>query len=141
MKVKSIWTENVTMPAFAPLEQNIKTDVLIIGGGMAGLLCAWKLQQAGVDYVLIEEDCLCGGVSRYTTAKITSQQGLMYDKLLRRFGVEKARMYYDANEAALACYRKLSKAIDCDFEEKDSYVYACDDFRKLDRELAALEKL
>ena len=129
------------MPAFEPLQGDTKTDVLIIGGGMAGLLCGYYLRQAGVDYRLIEANTVCSGVTGCTTAKITSQHGLVYDKLLRRFGMEITRLYYEANEAALARYRELCSGMDGDFEEKDSYVYARDDFRKLDRELSALEKI
>ena len=141
MKMESIWMDTVSVPTFETQKGNIKTDVLIIGGGMAGLLCGHYLQQAGVDYRLIEAGTVCSGVTGYTTAKITSQHGLIYDKLLRRFGAEKAKLYYEANERALGCYRDLCGNIDCDFEEKDSYVYACDDFRKLDRELEALERI
>lgn len=36
----SIWTENVSLPFFPALAGEISTDVLIIGGGMAGILCA-----------------------------------------------------------------------------------------------------
>lgn len=139
--MESIWLNTASLPAFEPLKNNIKTDVLIIGGGMAGLLCGYYLHSAGVDYRLIEAEKICGGVTGCTTAKITSQHGLIYDKLLRRFGTEKARMYYVANEEALGRYRSLCNDIDCDFVEKDSYVYARDDFRKLDRELAALERI
>lgn len=34
----SIWTKTVATPQFPSLESNIKTDILIIGGGMAGIL-------------------------------------------------------------------------------------------------------
>ena len=113
----SIWAR-VPLPAFAPLTQDTKTDVLIVGGGLAGLLCAYALQEAGADYLLIEADTICSGVTRNTTAKLTSQHGLIYDKLTRQFGPDTARAYYDANEAALARYRKLAEHIDCDYEEK-----------------------
>lgn len=139
--MKSIWTDTVSMPSFAPQEQDVNTDVLIIGGGLAGLLCGYYLQQAGVNYKLIESDTICSGVTGSTTAKITSQHGLVYNKLVSQFGAEKTRMYYEANEAALAQYRMLCSGIDCEFEEADAYVYARDDFRKLDRELAALERI
>lgn len=45
--MSSLWTENIEMPEFPTLEKDIRTQVLIIGGGMAGVLCAYFLQQAG----------------------------------------------------------------------------------------------
>ena len=137
----SIWAKGVTLPAFPKLEQNLKTEVLIIGGGLTGLLCAWQLQQAGVDYVLVEADAIMHGTSRNTTAKLTSQHGFLYHKLLRRFGPEKARQYYLANEAALAGYREMARSIDCDFETQDNYIYATASTKDLDAEWAALRQL
>lgn len=40
----SIWTDTVEMPHFPPLKQDIHTDVLVIGGGISGILCAYMLQ-------------------------------------------------------------------------------------------------
>lgn len=119
----------------------MNTDVLIIGGGMAGILCAHQLHCAGVPYVLAEAETICSGITKNTTAKITSQHGLIYDKLISRFGVEQAKQYLDANEAALQTYRELCRNIDCGFEEKAAYTYSLDDRRKIERELEALDKL
>lgn len=137
----SIWTKTARLPRFDPLRTDLKTDVLIIGGGIAGLLCAHRLFRAGVDCVLVEADRLCGGVTGNTTAKITSQHGLIYSRLIREFGEERARLYLEANQAALEQYRILCRDMDCDFREEDAFVYAVDDRKKLDRELAALDKL
>lgn len=137
----SIWRRTADLPRFAPLEGDLRTDVLIIGGGLAGLLCAYFLDRAGADYALVEADRLCGGVTGNTTAKLTFQHGLIYSRLLREFGVEKTRLYLEANRAALGKYRELCRDIDCDFQERDNYVYALADRRKLDRELEALERL
>ncbi len=129
------------LPAFESLNGDRKTQVLIIGGGLTGILCAYMLAQAGVDYLLIEAKRLGGGVTGNTTAKITSQHGLIYDKLVREFGIERAQMYLQANESALENYRKMCKTIDCDFETKDNYVYSIDAPRKLEKEIAALDQL
>lgn len=137
----SIWLQTAQLPTFDSLQSDLKTDVLIIGGGMAGLLCACKLARAGVDYVLVEADRICGGITKNTTAKITSQHGLIYDKLIREFGVERSRLYLEANQRALEDYRALCKDIDCDFEEKDAFVYSTDNRKKLDWELTALDRL
>ena len=137
----SIWTQTAELPQFAPLDGDLKTDVLVIGGGLAGLLCAYWLTRAGADCALVEADRLCGGVTGNTTAKLTFQHGLIYGRLLREFGPEKARLYLEANRGALGKYRELCREIDCEFEERDSYVYALPDRRKLDRELEALSRL
>ena len=67
--MSSLWTENIEMPEFPTLEKDIRTQVLIIGGGMAGVLCAYFLQQAGVDYCLLE-DRICQGVTGIQLQKL-----------------------------------------------------------------------
>ena len=136
-----IWNNNVTIPNFPALEQDLKTDVLIVGGGMAGILCAHKLAQKGIVYALIEADRICGGVTGNTTAKITSQHGLIYHKLIQMHGAQMARKYWEVNEDARKEYQKLAQTIDCDFQLTDHYVYATDDFQALQAEKAALDTL
>ena len=137
----SLWEQTSAHTGFEALDHDVKTDVLVLGGGMAGILCAYFLQQSGVPYVLAEAKTIGSGITKNTTAKITSQHGLVYDKLIRRFGVERAGQYLAANEAARRRYRDLCRGLDCDFEEKDAYVYARSDRRKIEREILALERL
>ena len=137
----SLWEQTWEHTPFPPLEGDTSTDVLIIGGGMAGVLCAYWLQRAGVPYLLAETETIGSGTTKNTTAKITSQHGLIYDRLIRTLGVERAKQYLAANQEALETYRELCRGIDCGFEEKDAFVYARQDRRKLERELAALERL
>lgn len=137
----SIWTKTVTMPSFPALEGDIKTDVLIIGGGMAGILCAHFLQEQGVDYVLAEGREICSGVTKNTTAKITSQHGLIYQKIAKQRGMEMAAMYLGANQAAVRAYGELAKGIDCDFERKTNYVYSLKSRKKLEKEAKILTKI
>lgn len=139
--MKSLWEQTAELNHFDCLDGDIKTDVLIIGGGMAGLLCAYQLHQAGVPYVLAEADTLCSGVTKNTTAKLTIQHGLIYHKLITRFGVERARGYLAAQEEALGRYRTLCRHLDCDYVEQDSYVYARDNLRNIEHELDALHRL
>ncbi|MDD6276027.1 MAG: FAD-dependent oxidoreductase [Clostridia bacterium] len=139
--MESIWNNPVKLPDFKALDRDIKTDVLIIGGGIAGLLCLNRLSTLGVDCMLVEADTICSGITQNTTAKITIQHGLVYNELIKKFGIEKASAYLNANKEALYEYRKLCKKIDCDFEEKDSYVYSTKNPKKLEKELNALDKL
>lgn len=136
----SVW-QDTHLPKFKPLKGDIKTDVLVIGGGMAGLLCAYKLQNAGVDVVLAEQNCICGSVTGNTTAKITMQHGLIYQTLLSKLGKERAKLYAKVNQDAVQEFRRLSEGIGCQFEEKDAYVYALDDRQKLEAEAGALHHL
>lgn len=137
----SIWTKSCTLPHFPALEGSIRTDVLIIGGGIAGILCAYFLQEKGVDYVLVEGDRICSGITKNTTAKITSQHGLIYHRLLKSMGTEKAAMYLQANQESVAMYARLCKDMDCDFRFRPSFVYSRDNRRKLEKEADALVKL
>ena len=136
-----IWEEDVQMPRFPQLEEDLCTDVLIVGGGLAGLLCAWNLTKAGIDCTLIEQNQIMQGVSGRTTAKITSQHGLIYGKLLRRLGPEKAGMYWQANEDGLNALRELAKNAACDFQPQNSFLYQTDGTGSLEEELAACEQL
>ena len=137
----SLWGQNVKMPAFPALEGEIRTDVLVIGGGLTGLLCARELTEAGVDCVLAEAETVGGGTTANTTAKITAQHGLIYHKLLRRFGRDKARLYYEAQQTALEHYRELGRTVACDFEETDNYIYTTDRPQRLEKELEALAEI
>ena len=92
MYMLSVWSANSELPSFSQLTSDKKTDVLVVGGGSAGILCASMLKTHGVDCILLEADRICRGVTQNTTAKITVQHGFLYDKLLKRFGKEKAQM-------------------------------------------------
>ncbi len=137
----SVWEQGLALPSFSPLDGDRQTDVLIIGGGLTGVLCAYMLRQAGVDCLLLEAKTVLSGVTKYTTAKITFQHGLMYDTLIRRFGLDRARQYLAANCEALERYAALCRTIDCDFVRQDSFVYSLRDRQKMEAEAAALQRL
>ena len=139
--MNSIWSETVERKSFAPLTETKSTDVLIIGGGIAGILCAHKLKNAGMDCILVEADEICRGITQDTTAKITLLHGLLYDKMICRFGEEKAGLYTRAQENAIKEYAHLCRNIDCDFERKDAYVYSLDGRKRIEKEVDALKCL
>lgn len=137
----SLWEDRNDLPQYAALEEDIQTEVLVIGGGMAGILCAHFLQEAGVRCALVEAGRICRGTTGNTTAKITAQHGLIYEKLIADWGEELAGMYLRANLHAVEKYRELCAGIDCSFENTENYVYSRNAQGKLERELRALEKL
>lgn len=137
----SIWKNNAPQVEFEALDGDKNTDVLIIGGGIAGILCAYKLKEAGIDCMLLEANRVCCGITQNTTAKITLTHGIIYHKMIRRFGEGFAKMYVDSQNAAMVEYAHLCKNIDCDYENKDSYVYSLDDAKKIADEVSAINRL
>ena len=137
----SLWSATSDLPSFEALKGDIKTDVLIIGGGISGVLCAYELKNRGIDCVLVEAAQICSGITKNTTAKITSQHGFIYDKITKKFGAENAQKYLQANENAVRRYARLCKDIDCDFQNKDNIVYCVDNFKKVEKEMKALENI
>lgn len=137
--MKSIWYRGVEMPEFKHQQGDIKTDVLIIGGGIAGILTAHFLEQRGVKYVLVQKGRILSGVTGNTTAKITFQHGLNYHKILNNSGEEAAKAYLSANRAAAEIFWDMCKKVNCDFEKKDNFVYSKDNRKILEDEMRALQ--
>ena len=136
--MKSIWNESVDFPKFKALKGDISTDVVIIGGGICGFLTAYFLKNSGVDCVVLEANRIANGTTMNTTAKITSQHGLIFADMVKRFGHENSLMYLRANENAIKKYKELSEKYPCDFEVKPSFVYSVSDRAKIEREVSAL---
>ncbi len=139
--MESIWQKSTELPAFPQLSGSMDTDVLIIGGGIAGILTAYFLKQSGADCILVEKGRICQGTTSHTTAKITYQHGLIYHKLLKSCGLGTAQKYLAANRLAFEKYEELCSSIDCDYEIKDNYVYSVSNREKLEAEISALDRI
>lgn len=142
--MESIWSKSVKKERHTFLQapsRDIKTEVLVIGGGMAGILTAYRLQQAGVKCIVAEAQTVGGGVTQNTTAKVTAQHGLIYSDIIKRRGVEAAKAYYAANQQAVADFKELSEKYPCDFQEKSAFVYSVDQREKLEREAQAYQQI
>ena len=139
--MESIWKQSEKFPEYEALNGEINTDVVIIGGGICGLLTAYFLKQSGVDCIVLEAEKIANGTTMNTTAKITSQHGLIFADMVKRFGTEKTALYLKANEGAIKKYKDLSEKFPCDFEIKPSFVYSQNDRRNLENEVLALNKV
>lgn len=140
--MESIWTQTCEIDQRKTLPGHIETEIAVIGAGMAGILTAYQLQKAGKQVVVLEGNRIASGQTRNTTAKITSQHGMIYHSMIKSMGEDKARQYAMANELALEEYRRIiiNEHIDCDFEEVSSYVYSPDQ-EKLKAETEAAVRL
>ena len=139
--MQSIWENAVGEVRFPALSGRRHTEVLIVGGGIAGVLCAYRLREAGVDCMLVEAKEIGAGITKDTTAKVTLAHGLLYDKMIGRFGEGRARLYLGAQSRAGEEYAALCRGVDCDYERRDSYVFTRRDRERIEREVAALRRL
>ncbi len=133
---ESIWNQTAELPRREALEGELRADVAVIGCGMAGALIADRLRRRGLRVVVLEAARVGSGQTGNTTAKITSQHGMIYGALIRKFGPERARQYADANEQAIREYAALvrERGIDCDFAQVPAYLYSENQANDLRRE-------
>jgi len=124
-EAKSIWVQTCQIRERESLQQDTESEIVVIGAGMAGILIAYTLQRAGHQVIVLEADRIAGGQTRNTTAKITSQHGMIYHKLIQTLGKDKAKQYAMANETAIGEFKRIieSEGIDCDFKQCHAYVY------------------
>lgn len=138
---EKIWGE-VTVKGINGLNQDIECEVLIIGGGIAGYLCACKLQN-DFNVVLLEKDTLFSKTTHKTTAFITPYQGAIYDSLMKKYGADVARGYYESQLYAINEYKNIINTlnIECDFKEASGYLYTVKDDSMWRYELKAYKTL
>lgn len=105
--MESLWHSTVKIAERKPLPGNMAVDVAVIGAGMTGILTAYYLQKRGKHVIVLEAGRIAGGETGNTTAKITSQHGMCYQKLIRTLEKEKASLYARANEEAVKEYQNL----------------------------------
>lgn len=125
--MNSYWLESTNTKDYSKLDNDIETEVSIVGAGMVGVTLAYLLHQQGIKFVLLEKDKVLSSTTANTTAKITSQHGLFYSYLIQNFGKEFAQKYLYSHENAISSIEYIIKSqnIDCDFEKQDAYVYTC----------------
>lgn len=140
----SYWKQSTPATSYPSLNQDAKHDVVIIGAGIAGLVTAMQLTERGYDVAVIEAGDVAAGTTGYTTAKVSSQHGLIYDTLIKTVGEESARLYYEANEEAITFLRHQVERLDiaCELETQDAYLYAATSKEQaMEREVKAYERL
>ncbi len=143
--MKSLWSETTELPKRNSLEGDLRVQNVVIGAGMAGILIAYFLQEKGQEVIVLEANEIASGQTKNTTAKITSQHGLIYHDLIKKTGIERATAYARANEKAIQLYNEIitKEGIACHFEEHPSFLYSQkeDGVAKLKKESQAARAL
>ena len=141
--MESLWKMTAKKQIEDRMLDRKEAETVVIGAGMAGILTAWILQQQGNDVIVLEADEVGSGQTGNTTAKITSQHGLIYDRLINYQGLEFAGLYAKVNEEAIKSYKELirSENISCDLEDKPAYLYTKKELHSLMVEAEAANRL
>jgi glycine/D-amino acid oxidase-like deaminating enzyme/nitrite reductase/ring-hydroxylating ferredoxin subunit len=128
-----LWMDTAKLPVFTSLRKNLKVDVCIVGGGMAGLTTAYLLQQEGKTVCLLESFEVVSGQSCRTTAQVTSVLDYSYQDLERMHGLEGARLAATSHRSAIDQWRKIitKERFDCELEKVDAYVVDTDERKGL----------
>ena len=145
-KFKSIWDDSIDFTAnYNILNKDLSTDVCIIGGGITGISTGYYLYKNNVKFILLERNTICSNTSKFSTAKITSQHGLIFHDIVKKYGIKKAQKYLEANNMAIKNIEDIinKENIDCDFKKQDSFVFTqnCSYIKNIDDEYNVLLKL
>jgi glycine/D-amino acid oxidase-like deaminating enzyme len=139
------WFNSVAKQIYPVLSQDLQVDTVIVGGGITGLTAAYLLKQSGLKVTVLEKARIGGGTTGRTTGKVTSQHSLIYYDFQKRLGEKTARLYGEANQAAVDQVESIIKKakIDCDWQRDDNYVYTADpdQVRKFRKEAATAQNL
>jgi glycine/D-amino acid oxidase-like deaminating enzyme/nitrite reductase/ring-hydroxylating ferredoxin subunit len=123
----SAWAFEIAAPKrrFRPLGMDTRADVVIIGGGIAGLSTAYMLAKEKVDVIVIDDGPIGGGETERTTAHLASAMDDRFFELERMHGREGARIAYQSHAAAIDVIEEIvqARAIDCDFSRLDGWLF------------------
>lgn len=122
---ESPWLESGSEP-FAPVSEDIRCDVAVVGGGIVGVSTAYRLARAGCSVVLVEARRLAAGVTGHSSAKLSALQGLAYSAIADRNGGEAASAYAELNARGIRFVEETTAAlgIDCGLTHRPAVSYA-----------------
>lgn len=127
--MNSLWlSQDLDNKKFENLNKDILTDVCIIGAGIFGLTCGYYLSKSGLKITVVDKSDIARKTTGHTTAKITSQHGLIYTYLVSTYGEQFAKDYLFANQKAIENIKKIidTENIKCNFENQSNFVYTTD---------------
>lgn len=142
---RSFWFESAITPiAFEKLNNDIESDILIIGGGIAGLTTAYCLAKEGRNVILVEDGFIGSGETGRTTAQLTCALDDRYFELENTFGQPTSKLAAQSHTAAIEWIANTVKQhnISCYFKRVDGYLFshASDTNENLQKEYKATQR-
>lgn len=140
----SIWYGTFEVPRYPALSRRARTDVCVVGAGIAGLSTAYLLAKAGKGVVVVDDGSIGSGESGRTTAHLANAMDDWIHVLEHVHGEDGARRIVQSHGAAIDKIEEIvfAERIDCDFSRLDGYLFVGDSGREeeLDQELVAARR-
>lgn len=128
-----------------PVEDSRPADLVVIGGGMAGLSVAYEALLNGRHVTILDRGEIASGMTARTTAHLASALDDRYYKFIGLRGEDQARLLYQSLAAGIDRIEEIAsrEAIDCDFGRCDGYLFLGegDSIDILEREIDACHKI
>ena len=127
--METIWTKDYRDFNLPMVNEDIETPILIIGGGIAGLMCAYNLMKINKKFILIDAQKLARGVSAYSTAQVSIAHDNLYDEIKNKHKTKIALEYYESQLEGLQIIKDIIKEekISCDYQEESTIIHAKED--------------
>ena len=137
--------ETAELRSAPELAQSVRTDVVIVGAGIAGLTAAYLLARAGQSVVVLDAGPVGGGMTARTTAHLSAALDDRYDALIPIVGLDAARLAASSHAAAIDLIEQIQQKekIACDFARVNGFLFAAADEARdaLARELDAAHRV
>ena len=144
MKKISIWTDGIKDVRMDSLKENIECDILVIGGGIAGLSTVYNLKDSGKRIVLIDKNKCGMGATSCNTGQLTFMHNLIYHDIESNYNEKVARLYLNSQKEAINIITSIIKKekIDCDLTKTNAYVFSNDEdkYKNFDKEIEFYKK-
>ncbi|MFA5603765.1 MAG: FAD-dependent oxidoreductase [Bacilli bacterium] len=120
--MKSIWMKDYVNKNLPTIEKDTETPVLIIGGGIAGLMCAYNLMKNNINFILVDGRKIAQGVSSKTTAQVSIAHDKLYDEIKKKHSKEKSILYLKNQIEGLSIINQIirDEKIECDYKEENT---------------------
>lgn len=124
-RTRSLWLDTAPLSLEPPLAGDTRTDVCIVGAGIAGLTTAYLLAKEGRQVVVIDDGPTAGGETCRTTAHFVSALDDRFYNLESLHGEEGSRLAAESHAAAIDKIEQIAREedIDCDFTRVDGYLF------------------
>jgi len=125
---KSLWLKGIKNNKVKALKSTLYTDVLIIGGGITGISCAYHLMNKSLKVTVIDQGHIAHGVTANTTGKLTYLQDITIPKIENVYGNEYTNLYIKSQIEAIELVKNIiiNNNINCNYESNSSYLYTND---------------